>query len=221
MEQVDLDRINQQYAKLSDLDLIAAFDAGAEGHSDPEVWKIVVAEYVRRRMIANRPAVSLYDERAQPRSVGRGPSRWFVLGRLLRCPRWDPGDRLPVNFFYFTIALVGLPSLVFIAYGVLTPDLTSTVRGLIQTGVVLLFVLAVDRSKPWGWYYILACYISYLIAAYVSFLHLWPTWDYGPSIDSTSVVVLALIHVAIGLMVSLYVVRRRAQFGLPGWDAVL
>jgi len=212
MDEGEFTQIKEHYTNLTDEDLQSAYDAGAESYKSSGVWQLIATEYDRRvALLVEEDAVAGSDTSRPTRLCERGGTPWFFVAQSIGTPSRDPSVGLPVNFFHFTIAVSVLASLFVLVQGIRWGIASLMIFGALLGIAVVFFLLAVDRSKPWGWYYITAYYAVNLA------LSIWGTLTsvYAPH-PSWQILAFAT-H---GLLVGLYVARRRPQFGLPGWEPV-
>lgn len=212
MDEGDFSRIEQHYTNLTDDRLQSAYDAGPDGYTNSDVWQVIATEYDKRvALLAAAHAAAGTGESGPTRLYERPATRWFLASRILGKPSWDPSVPLPVNFFHFTIAMSVVASLLLLLDGIRGGGAGSLMLGALQAITVVVLLFAVDRTKPWGWYYIAAYYAVNLAFAVLNRLTAvytpYPLWQ-------------MLVVGAYALLIGLYVARRRPQFGLPGWEPV-
>lgn len=148
---------------------------------------------------------------AQARGADPGPSTWFFWARVARQGRWDPRRRLPLFYLAFHAGVSLVIALLIVVWWVrlllghfLMPAPSTLIAWSVIYAMSLAYVYGVLRRPPWGWYYASAMMLSGLLPALVQ--------------RDLVLVLVAAVH---GALVILYMGRRRPQFGLPPWPAVL
>ena len=202
MDEAELRRLTDHYTNLPDAELMRANRSGAEAYRDREIWSIIVEEYARRSASPDFP---------QPGKPG--PSSWFLVSKLRNASAWESQSPLPVNFLYFTIALSVLDLLTELIAAIRYPAPTSISVFVAHLVITMLFVLAVDRRTAWGWYYLCGFYVFRLLMSVQQTI-------VNPLLFDVRVLGIAVL-LSYGVLIGLYLARRRPHFGLTTWPGIM
>ena len=203
MDASELRRLTGHYTNLTDAELVAANSAGAEAYRDREIWCIIVEEHAQRSRSPTFP-----QQPGKP-----SPTAWLLISKLKNASAWDSQSALPFNFLYFTIALSVLGLLTELIGAVREPAPYPIAVFIAHLAILALFVLAVDRRTAWGWHYLCGFYVfSLLMSAQRTIAN--------PMLFDVRTAMIAVL-LSCGVLIGLYLARRRPQFGLPTWQAIM